>query len=555
MNDTKVPPVFTVHLSDLSNTEEVNNEIIYTMEETDVDLLAIFNFAVLQQLADNSERQMEEHYRRLHQRIVHLGDGLRAVINSALDRINQLSQTPPASITKAVALIQMVSNDLGLELGLDDERWSATQVQQMIAQLPVSIRSLEHIIQQSHSLQMLDMETTELCDLKDILTMQLPPPINGQPTQRPYSTPTTISTVRNSAANLFRKQCTRWSGRPGMNIGAMSTIRRSYSYSIGLHIDNHNTNQLQEANLIQTIVPRSWAYQQIRLLDEFSSMGRQQRASLVHSIINIIPETRTLNRQRLEFLCDQSFRQLEQLIDETRWRLHCSTEYLHDPQQNAHLLRQCFRPALDHVVKKQPLFNLVPKPTFKKKYIKLTNTSMKTLLRSLGLPEYIHGDDTLFCLFALKKIRPRDGFILSKYILTDGFAASISFKKPIKTKDVMPRLVPEDFEDWEFKYLNVWGVYPGVTKCVFIYPGEHDTTGDDLDDYDGESHEIRKISSVEYYTKAGFKTTLNKINSVKTNDIRTSEPNIITNLPGIQQYIDSTLAFNEILWSDEYTKS
>ncbi|KAI8340331.1 hypothetical protein BC941DRAFT_244793 [Chlamydoabsidia padenii] len=40
--------------------------------------------------------------------------------------------------------------------------------------------------------------------------------------------------------------------------------------------------------------------------------------------------------------------------------------------------------------------------------------------------------------------------------------------------------------------------------------------------------------------------TLNKINSAKTDEIRTSESNITTNrttnLPGIQQYIDSTLA-------------
>ncbi|KAI8334973.1 hypothetical protein BC941DRAFT_73828 [Chlamydoabsidia padenii] len=102
MNDTKVPPVFPVHLSDLSNTEEVINDIIYIMEEADVDLLTIFNFAELQQLSDNSARMIEEHYHTLHQRIIHLGDGLRAVMNTSLDRINQLSQTPPASITSGI---------------------------------------------------------------------------------------------------------------------------------------------------------------------------------------------------------------------------------------------------------------------------------------------------------------------------------------------------------------------------------------------------------------------------------------------------------------------
>ncbi|KAI8330563.1 hypothetical protein BC941DRAFT_475422 [Chlamydoabsidia padenii] len=373
---------------------------------------------------------------------------------------------------EAVALLQMVSNDLDLQFRLYDERWSATQVQYLIAQLPVNIRNLEHIIQQNHSLQMLDMETTEL---RYEVARQIYFENNALGDRGILER--ILEQCRLSGVDIISDQT-----RPALTTDYISRhcdISRKYAYNISSHINSHNTNQLQEANPIQTIVPRSWAYEKIRLLDEFNSMGRRRRASLVNSVINIIPETGTLNRQRLEFLSDQSFGQLEELVDETRRRLHCSMEYLHDPQQNAHLLQPCFRPALDHIVKKEQLFNLVSKSSFKKKYIKLDNSSMKTLLRSLGLPDYIHSDDTLSRLLALEKVRPRDGFIWSKYILTDGFAISISFKKPIKTEDALPRLVPEDFEDWEFKYLNVWGVDPGVTNVYVGSAGTGDVERND----------------------------------------------------------------------------
>ncbi|KAI8335958.1 hypothetical protein BC941DRAFT_471921 [Chlamydoabsidia padenii] len=114
----------------------------------------------------------------------------------------------------------------------------------------------------------------------------------------------------------------------------------------------------------------------------------------------------------------------------------------------------------------------------------LSTTSMKTLLRSLGLPEYIHGDDT------------------------SSLATSISFKEPIKTEDALPRLVPEDFEDWGFNNDSSNDVYNDSL--------EHEGAG--------AGHVERNDPDDTEQDKFG---PLNQISPS-------------TELPGIQQYIDST---------------
>ncbi|CAO3596488.1 unnamed protein product [Absidia cylindrospora] len=221
------------------------------------------------------------------------------------------------------------------------------------------------------------------------------------------------------------------------------------AYNISVYIDQHNNNQIQAANPVQTQVPRSWMFQQIRLLNEYQSMGRRRRSSLVTTIINKIAETDGLDRQRLDYLSDDSFTQLQQLVVDTRRRLECSRQYLQNPAQNRQLYDDCFRPELDHVIKKQRSFNLVPKPDYKKK---LTNDTRKTVLRSLRLPDYVHGAQTLRRLLSLDKVRPGN-MVFSEYILTDGFATSIPFYKPAKHDDSLPDLEPSDFQPWELAYL------------------------------------------------------------------------------------------------------
>ncbi|CAO3596487.1 unnamed protein product [Absidia cylindrospora] len=96
-------------------------------------------------------------------------------------------------------------------------------------------------------------------------------------------------------------------------------------------------------------------------------------------------------------------------------------------------------------------------------------------------------------------------------------------------------------------------IYVANNGCTLeTYDG---VTDGDMDDQGGvgdgndprhESHEIRQISSAEYYTKAGFKQTIAKINMNKTDEIRELEAAITTNrttsMTGIRQYIDTSLA-------------
>ncbi|KAG0165284.1 hypothetical protein DFQ30_008651 [Apophysomyces sp. BC1015] len=215
--------------------------------------------------------------------------------------------------------------------------------------------------------------------------------------------------------------------------------------------------------------------------------------------------------------------------------------------------------------KEQRLFNLVPKPSFIKKYIKLTNGAIKTLLLHVGLGTYVNDENTLKEILDLGKIKTQPGMIFSGYLVTDGYATSVPFQKPLTNNtEQLPELLPEDFKEWEFKYLNIWGADPGVSSIYVasngsdndVYHGRPDALDEDYDRtrlltriYD--EHEIRRFSTVEYYTKAGYKKTMQKINMAKTTAIQTLENGIKTNrttdLNKIQQYIDSVLvAFTQV---------
>ncbi|KAG0175781.1 hypothetical protein DFQ28_007765 [Apophysomyces sp. BC1034] len=206
-------------------------------------------------------------------------------------------------------------------------------------------------------------------------------------------------------------------------------------------------------------------------------------------------------------------------INETRQQIWHSEQYLADPEAHHDLFDECFKPDLQYVVKTQCLFNLVPKPSFTKKYIKITNTTMKTLLRNLGLSSYIHGEATLTGLLDITKIRKRMNMIFAGYVMTDGFATSVPLEKPLGNSDDLPELTTEDFQPWELRYMNIWGADPGVSRVYVASNGSSDDVYEGESDTENEAHEVRTMSAAEYYTKAGFKMTTKRINSAKTTAI------------------------------------
>jgi hypothetical protein len=60
-----------------------------------------------------------------------------------------------------------------------------------------------------------------------------------------------------------------------------------------------------------------------------------------------------------------------------------------------------------------------------------------------------------------------------------------------------------------------------------------------------EQHQIRQMSSAQYYVDAGYKKSMSKINTEKPNETKTLESEISTNrtttTDGIRHYIDSVL--------------
>ncbi|KAF7727954.1 hypothetical protein EC973_006842 [Apophysomyces ossiformis] len=203
----------------------------------------------------------------------------------------------------------------------------------------------------------------------------------------------------------------------------------------------------------------------------------------------------TLDHDRISYLCEESLRLLVETIGQVKQQILQSAIYLNDPQANQHLYDQTFCPDLHHVVKQQRLFNLVAKPSFTKKYIQLSNNDMNTLVRAVGL--YAHGNDTLISLLDLTKVKqqPGDG---SNDVYRDEADLESEDDQDIPDKDLVELPEPE------------------------VVVGEND-------DIEFEQLQIRQISTAEYYTRAGFKKTTQRINTSKTPLIRRLESEIDTN--------------------------
>ncbi|KAF7721414.1 hypothetical protein EC973_004720 [Apophysomyces ossiformis] len=145
--------------------------------------------------------------------------------------------------------------------------------------------------------------------------------------------------------------------------------------------------------------------------------------------------------------------------------------------------------------------------------------------------------------------------VFSKHFTTDGFAVSVSFYKPIVQRDRLPDLTPQDFQEKEC--MNVCGADPGVTDIYVCSNGSNDVYHDEADlelendqdipdedivelpepavaegendDTEFDPHQIRQLSTAEYYTRAGFKKTTQRINTSKTPLIRRLQSEIDTN--------------------------
>ncbi|KAI8329808.1 hypothetical protein BC941DRAFT_191300 [Chlamydoabsidia padenii] len=170
MNNANVPPVFPTTLSGFVNTDEVNEDIVAIMNEGDTDLLILYNMASMQEYNDGRQKEVEQHYRHLHEKVIHVENGLQTLMNLEVTRNLHFSQTMAANNDVGIAvsleriaqallnvallhqrsvdLLRLVANNLGLELLFHDERWGTATMDPMIDTLPGTIMNQQQVIQQ-----------------------------------------------------------------------------------------------------------------------------------------------------------------------------------------------------------------------------------------------------------------------------------------------------------------------------------------------------------------------------------------------------------------------
>ncbi|KAG2192926.1 hypothetical protein INT47_002765 [Mucor saturninus] len=147
-------------------------------------------------------------------------------------------------------------------------------------------------------------------------------------------------------------------------------------------------------------------------------------------------------------------------------------------------------------------------------------------------------------LFNLKKLGKsgtvtemlnRRKVMMRNILCTDGRSANFLFTRPVVPKDNEDiKLEMNDLEAWEMQdVLRLWGADPGATD-IFV---ASDGNGND-------AHEIRSISTAEYYVKAGYKknqATMKSLKQERTSKLSTFEQHLqyyFTHLDTLLQFYD-----------------
>ncbi|KAI8370700.1 uncharacterized protein BYT42DRAFT_99492 [Radiomyces spectabilis] len=192
---------------------------------------------------------------------------------------------------------------------------------------------------------------------------------------------------------------------------------------------------------------------------------------------------------------------ITEMITSTRLQILNSRKFL-DPECTDDIPQTaCVRPALHHVAKQQRIFKLFSTPSFLMKYITITEPNLRYTFGLAGTRR-ISGNAFDFAL-DLSKVRAGRGSTFANIITTDGYNCSVHFFRPRRPDTVLPDLDPNDFAQWELDFVRLWGIDPGLSE-IFV-ASDRSTTHDDRP-IENSLHEIRQFSTVECYTKAGYKS-------------------------------------------------
>ncbi|SAM06290.1 hypothetical protein [Absidia glauca] len=165
-----------------------------------------------------------------------------------------------------------------------------------------------------------------------------------------------------------------------------------------------NETQIDLADIVQ-VVPPPWCARQVSGLPE-SSQGRRWKPIRDSSFMDHIGPAPPVRQQAAIAISHQYLQAIQGHGDTDGTRA---------------MFQQTFRPELDHLVRLQRLFNLVPAPSFTKKHIKIELQTIKKLFKKEGLHQYAN-QDAWTNVFDFNRIKNVRDMTFAGHLYTDGFS-------------------------------------------------------------------------------------------------------------------------------------
>ncbi|GAA5811856.1 hypothetical protein MFLAVUS_005302 [Mucor flavus] len=282
-----------------------------------------------------------------------------------------------------------------------------------------------------------------------------------------------------------------------------------------VHLEEYNNGQITAFNEVQTEATYARLKQTVTSSEHFKTLNRKKKKRLAFLLYRCIRDSANfINNLQLNVNQNQF---LVNLVQTTQEQLHNSRTYLQENTDTR--IEDCFRPEMATSIKQYKMFSLTPLYSFTLKYVEIDIVHLKSLLLKVrrelqsddiigkGDNENKHERATYFLVKYLISIA-NDKAMFTNMVRTDGYGIDFILAGPQNQAAAFPDLEISDFSLEEIGIrFHLWGVDPGQ-KNIFIAPDGHGE----------EAHQVRKYSAAEYYTRAGFKRTNQRIIDLKNED-------------------------------------
>ncbi|KAG1439818.1 hypothetical protein G6F56_012160 [Rhizopus delemar] len=283
-----------------------------------------------------------------------------------------------------------------------------------------------------------------------------------------------------------------------------------FLYRILQQLEDYNENQLNLADDVQTEASRRWVWEFLKTLPVYNLLGSRRGGKIVTSIVNSINRGSRFTAHISEEDTDAILR----TIQDTRNRIDSSRTYM-DSINNERVpninRKDCFLPEASTFINQKRVFNTLPMCKYRRRFISVDLRTLQTIMRvsnrRLQQEEQFEIDDIIedgLERHQLISNTARENRLFTNCIRTDGYAVDVIFSRRTNM-DVLPNLEFEDFTPNELENtFRLWGLDPGQ-KSVFTA----------VDGHTNDQHEIRKFSTAEFYTFAGYKSSPSQTSGIE----------------------------------------